>query len=290
MTWSRPFRVDENHYVHNDDVEKWEIKMRLSGKIVSISALLIMPMASMADTDSSQVQARYMSVQQARPDTVPFMFDVTHEELSNGEGEAEFTATGQFRVNPAMPVGSRVTILTAPEGESEAFSDQVEEFNSAEDLGKLFWCGSDAATLEENAAKPADQVSQAEIISETDEIIVFRLAPPETIVLDREDYESNRQFKAAKKAASKIAEELTYSLETGQQTHSRTYNTGSFKLDGIAKVNNMNNDVTCEYLPEAEASFRQLSVMSLEGKAFAVVSFNTNTRTSISNLQPLPTP
>ena len=256
-------------------------------------ALSIMPVAAIANADDLQALARYLAVQQARPDTVAFMFDVTIEELIAGEEDGEqveLSSGGSFRVNPAMPAGSRVTILNPPAEETASFDRAVEDFQTSDDLASLFWCGYDASQLEENAAKSAEQLPQAEIIWETEDEIAFRLAPPEKIVLEREDFESNSDFKRAKKAARFLVREAAYSLETGQQIHSRLYITKSFKPSAIARIHTMNNELTCEFLPEVGASFRQSSTVSLDATALGVISVTSNTRIVISNVQPLPSP
>ena len=264
-------------------------------RLAGFSLFFLMPCAHFADADADAVEAnsRYLAMQQARPDMVPFTFDVTVETLTveekDGE-EVEFATGGSFRVNPAMPIGSRVTILTAPEEEDSTFDGRVDDFNSSEDLGEHFWCGPSASRLEENAAKPAEELPQAEIISETEDAISFRLVPPDKIVLDRDDYESNGDFKKAKKAARHLARDVTYSLETGQQITSQLYLTKSFKPAVTAKVHSMNSETVCGFLPELAASFIQSETTRIDATVLGVISAKNNSRVSISNLQPLSAP
>jgi hypothetical protein len=65
-----------------------------------------MPVAAIANADDLQALARYLAVQQARPDTVAFMFDVTIEELIAGEEDGEqveLSSGGSFALIPLCP-------------------------------------------------------------------------------------------------------------------------------------------------------------------------------------------
>lgn len=271
---------DEDHNVH------------VFGRLACASAILLTPIlnVALADADNTQALARYLSVQQPRPDNVPYLFDVTYDELISGDDdgeEVELASGGSFRVNPAMPVGSRVTVLRAPEEENKAFNRQVEEFETSDDIGKLFWCGRSEVEIAELAEIPEDEKIVVSILSESASDIVFLLAPPEKIVLDREDYDSNTLYKAAKKAAKYLRREVRISLAMGLELGSHSYLSQGFRPAPIVKINSMDDTQACEYVPEASGSFRKSRIREVNGKAFVGINISNRTRTVISNLQPV---
>ena len=243
-----------------------------------------------AQSDAHDGNALYNAILSPRPDTVPYIFDVTYEELFEGEDSGEevsLAKSGSFRVDPSQPTGGRVTILKAPEEETPAFERRIANFQTTETIADLFWCSEGAADLAEARGRPIENRPERTVIDETDDRIVFHAAPPEKPVLRREDYDSDQRYKMAKKAVKYLEAETVLSTPAGFVLRRETRLTRAFKPRASFRINTLTDVKDCQISPDGRGSFVQNRRQVISGRALGLLNVNTTTRMRISNLVPL---
>ncbi|MEO9968981.1 MAG: hypothetical protein ABJG15_03970 [Hyphomonadaceae bacterium] len=267
--------------------------------ILSAALFAIIPTSTtIAQSDTADAEALLKELRTPRPDTVPYIFDVSYHDALEAEGRGEqetLSSAGSFRVDPSQPAGMRVTLLQAPEpdedGETDAqFTDLMATYET-EDLEELageFWCGSSKAKTEEDATLPASQRPTLNIVSRTDETILFGLTPPEEFVLPEELIgESGLKRGIAEKMARNVRLYRELDTRSGFFILERTTIDKPFKPHISMKVKAMDQVTVCALTPDGSGTYAEELTLNQHISAALFLNIKRQYRVSVSNLQPL---
>ncbi len=212
---------------------------------------------------------------------IPYTFTVTQHTLFDGEeeGQAErVERTLKFRVDPRAPAGQRTTILSKYDGElEESDKKRVADYEKAVLERGAFWC---------NRSKWLRE-SDYEVLSETDDEKRVKVNMTKDLA-NRIVAEAGDDAPAsAKKLMRRMDMEMVLAKPDGVTVKRMQRLLKPTRVNGIAKVSKMETQLQCETAPDG-GYYR--GIASIESKAsafFGAVKVDVNSRTLISDLEPI---
>jgi len=220
----------------------------------------------------------------AVPTTIPYSYTLSVK-MRETDGDEITDGEAILRINPMNPPGSRATLISATDPESEALLDMLKDIEDPEkdtaERADGFWCGGIESG---DAFNPED----FEIIAETqtEAIIKPRAGKLAELLMQSDETADKKARKMQKKLAERIDGEMTLSKPDVQVKGFRVTMTRPLKMMLVAKLKVMDVEQNCKLAPNGFYHMSSMQ-MNVQGKAMGS-AFGQDMNIQISELTPLP--
>lgn len=257
----------------------------LSTLALSLS-LPLFPVSAQAEDILSLLERKSETPASVAPDTIPYSYTLT---LDVKERDGKNLSEGQavLRIDPTQPPGSRSTIITASDVESEALQNFIKEIEAEDNTmtkqASGFWCGSS-----DPEAKSDFDPDTFIVLSEDDRQAVLKpdVEKLAELLMDADENGDKDDRKMMKRLMKRIEGEVTLAKPSAEMTGFKVRMTRPMTMMLVAKLNQMDVEQSCALAPNGHYHLSHLK-MNVAGKAMGS-RFGQEIDMKVSELTPLP--